>query len=381
MNFRIFTAALVMGFALASFGLFNGLRHEQDDGAATYGSSATMEAAVAVQKPKVVYAQFVAQHQPQTKQTISDIAGRFIAEMNGTDGRAPVKTLGESHQYTLERLQRSPIGAKVAEELTKADIIAHCRWRQSQGVLPQTVMGDITALTSALKYAGSAWDDCENVSEAAILAAKPFLLKHNLLAKSTPRTQRPTDEQKATLEELFARQNLRKRNKIDMVRVSRWQHVSTRRISESCRVHWRDWNWLEQTMLVRNMKDPKRRDKHKVVAMTWDAQALLETWAWEMNERPELRTDEPRILPFNSKSCSARYTMGKKEAGVVGIRLHDDRRDRSTKLVEVDGFSKEEAIVFTGHDSTQVFERTYLNINPSLMRFGPAAKRNAQEQA
>lgn len=338
-----------------------------------YGSSAM---SIAAEKPRVSYAQFVA----QKHLTVAAVIGRFIDEMNGVDGKPGVKQLGSSHQYNLTRVQRAPIGQKLAAELDKGDVIAHCRARKAQGVLPQTVMGDITALTSALKYAGSAWDDCENVSDAAVIAAKPFLLKHNLLAKSTPRTQRPTDEQKATLEALFARQNLRPRNKIDMVKVSRWQHVSTRRISESCRLLWLDWNHAEQTILVRKMKDPKRRDKQKVVAMTWDAQALLETWAWEMNERPELRTDEPRILPFNSHSCSARYTAAKHEAGVTGIRLHDDRRDRSSKLVEIDGFSKEEAIVFTGHDSTQVFERTYMVLDPGLMRFGPAKKRNAQTE-
>jgi hypothetical protein len=64
---------------------------------------------------------------------VRSIIERYIAEMNGLDGRPPVKTLGLSHMYSLRMLQRSPIGAISAPSLTKGDVIAHCRMRKDAG--------------------------------------------------------------------------------------------------------------------------------------------------------------------------------------------------------------------------------------------------------
>jgi hypothetical protein len=120
-----------------------------------------------------------------------------------------------------------------------------------------------------------------------------------------------------------------------MVRVSKWQHASSRRIGESCALLWRLELGEKQTILVRKMKDPKNRNKQKVVALPWDAQDLLYEWAYELDAKPELRNDEPRILPFNSKTCSQRYTKAKKLLGIENLHLHD-----STGAIAAQGSSK-----------------------------------------
>jgi integrase len=260
-------------------------------------------------------------------------------------------------------MQTTSLGPILAAELRKEDIIEYCDERRKK-VCAATVGGDMTCLTSVLKYAGSApkWN-CAGVSESAIKAAHPFLSKHCLIGKSTPRKRRPTAEEKAALEAHFAKQNHHKRTITDMVKVSRWQHASSRRIGESCALLWRDWNPEKQTIFVRKMKDPKNRVKQKWVALPWDAQDLLYEWAYAMDPRD----DEPRILPFNSKTCSQRYTLAKKLLGIVDLHLHDDRRDRGSRLVEEDGHSAEEAIQYTGHDTTDVFEKTYMVLDPAVI--------------
>jgi integrase len=302
--------------------------------------------------------------------TVAALIERYISEMDGG-----IRPLGGSNRITLRRMQRHWLGTKVAAELDKRHVIDYCRERRKD-VCPATINGDLTSLTSVLKYAGSAWEDCENVSDAAISAAKPFLKKHDLLGKSVPRTRRPTADEKQTLEAHFAAQNQHPRTTTDMVRVSKWQRASSRRIGESCALLWRDWLPDERTILVRKMKDPKNRAKRKVVALPHDAQALLFEWAYELDAKPELRNDEPRILPFNSKTCSQRYTLAKKELKIENLHLHDDRRDRGSRLVEEDGYSAEEAIQFTGHETTAIFQRTYMVLNPSLVATkGPVSRR------
>lgn len=319
-------------------------------------------------KPRVSYAEFAATKQPV--RTVTWVIERFIAEMNGTDGKPAVRTLGLSHWYSLKRLARAPIGSVLAPDLNKSDVIAHCRWRQAQNVLPQTVQQDVTYLTGALKYAGSAWDGCEDISDAAVAAAKPFLNKHQLICKSTPRDRRPQLEETARLLAYFGRPQP-KRFRIDMVRMTLWQLRSSRRVGESCRLLWTDWNREDHTILVRKMKDPRNRDKSKVVALPDEAQAML-VEMWETRD-----PNEPRIHPFRAQSVSQAYTMAKKKLGIVDLHLHDSRRDCGTRLVEDKGFSPAEAICFTGHETVAVFERTYLRMKPELLKAGPLSKRMA----
>lgn len=322
-----------------------------------------------MEKPRITYAAFAASQMKYQQGSVAALIERFIKEMES------IRPVGDSHELNLRRIQRHWIGAKAAVQLVKRDIIDFGHERRKT-VCAATVGQDITFLTGVLKYAGSAWDDCADVSDAAIAAAKPFMKKHGLIGKSTPRTRRPTADEKLALETYFAKQNEHARTKIDMVKVSRWQHRSTRRIGETCALLWRNWLPDDQTILVAKMKDPKNRDKKKVVGLPWDAQEMLFELAWEMNAKPELRNDEPRIFPYNKHCCSQRYSLAKNALSIVGLHLHDDRRDRGSRLVEVDGYSKEEAIAFTGHDTTQVFERTYMVLDAALIATkGPASQR------
>lgn len=286
--------------------------------------------------------------------TVAQLIRRFVVEME------TVRPLGDSHRFILKRIQREEIGSKVAAALVKQDLFAHARWRLAEHkVKPATVMHDITALTGVLKYAGSAWEDCEDISDAAIAAAKPFMLKHGLIGKSTPRERRPTPEELDKLLEFYRAQKQHYMTEIDMEAVMLWQWYSAMRIGNSCQILWEDWKREDQTILVRKMKDPKRRGKMKVVALTNQAQAFLV--ALETIRDP----DEPRILPYVSKSCSASYTKAKHVLGIEGLRLHDSRRDRGTRLVEDDGCTPAQAICYTGHETVQVYERTYLRQDPA----------------
>ena len=113
---------------------------------------------------------------------LHELIERFIAEMNGASGPA-VKPLGASHLYCLRRLQRAPIAQKHAESLKKSDVIEHVKARRNT-VCGATALHDITFLRGVLQYAPSAWDDCENVSAAAITAALPLRSSSATLARS-----------------------------------------------------------------------------------------------------------------------------------------------------------------------------------------------------
>jgi integrase len=308
----------------------------------------------------------------QFAQCISVLAG---------DDRTRHEVMVEESRPILKGLQRAPIGRLLAAGLHRKDVIEHCRRRQAAGVLPQTVNQDITYLSVALKYAGSnpEWN-MEDVTHAAVEAAKPYLRAHTLIGNSKPRTQRPTPAQLAALSAYFAKQNRLKRVKTDMVKVLRWQNASAMRIGSTCSIRWLGWSPWDMTMFVPRMKSHKAG---RMVALTNEAQAMLFDLAHEMNEKPELRTAEERIFPYSSKTCSARHTLAKhaleaEHPGIDGIRMHDNRRDRTSRLIEDDGYTPKEATAFTGHTTDQQINRTYAVLDVSkIARLGPAARRIA----
>lgn len=304
--------------------------------------------------------------------TLGQLIGRFIEEMDGANGKLAVRRLGDSHRWTLRRLQRD-IGHVVAQEWKKQDVIAFARSRR-ETVLPGTVTQDLTYLFGVLSYAPSAWEDCEEISAAAITAAKPFLIKHQLVGKSVPRERRPQPEEIERLLDYFKTPPRRgKQRTLDMVGMTLWQLYSGRRVGESCALLWEDWNREDQTILVRKMKDPKGRKKSKLVALPIEAQAYLVALS-------EVRDpSEPRIFPFNKKSVCAAYTHAKKILGIVNLHLHDSRRDCGTRLVEDKGYTPAQAILVTGHETVHVFERTYLKQKPKLFKLGPKGSQPADQ--
>lgn len=306
-------------------------------------------------KPRVLYHEAFACERPKladfTPHTLSWLMQRYIDEM-----QPPMRPIGPSHLYTLRRLQREAICLKPLAKVTKQDVIDHCKERRKK-VKPATVNQEVAYMASVLKYATSAWDDCADVSARVFDDAKPFLKKHNLVGKSSPRSRRPTAEEIERLMAYFEDQNKLMRTKCDMVRVSKWQIASGRRIGESCALLWADWDRENHVILVRKMKDP-RGPKARFAALPKEAQALLCEW-WETRD-----PNEPRILPYRSSTCSARYTLAKKEIGIDGLRLHDSRRECITRLIER-GHTVEQVMLVSRHETPAVLSRTYMVPDPA----------------
>lgn len=299
--------------------------------------------------------------------TVAWLIERYIQEMGEQKTKRPgVKPLGESHVACLRRVCRESFGQLVAKEVTKNDIKAFARFL-GQSVKPPTVNQYLTYISGAFNYAGSEWDECDGLTDGVIRVAKKSLKKHGTIGKSEPRKQRPTDELMAQILAAAAERNKHPKTKIDLVKLEMWQWASSRRLGESCRMTWGWWNRDAQTMTVHGMKDPKRKGKIKTVALTPEAQALLLEWSLE-RKRPD-DPNEP-ILGYNAHSASQASRVIKRQLGVPkgALRLHDSRRDCGTRLVEEKGLTSAQAIGYTGHETTQVYERNYLALNAEKLK-------------
>lgn len=291
---------------------------------------------------------------------LSALIDRYIADMDGVDGLPGLKPLGESHRCTLRVIQKMPVGDKPAAKLTKIDIIEMCKALRKK-VGAATAGQYVTYLRGALTYAGAAWEGCEDISPAPIAAAKALLVKYQLIGKSKPRDRRPTEDELARLRDYFLQQDAEKRTRIKMWPIVEFSLWSGRRIGETCRLRWGDVNGADMTCIVRDMKDPRHKKGN-------DHEFPLLGRAWDIVMAQPRLTDDPneRIFPYNSESCSKRYIDAKKKLGIKNLRLHDNRAETASRLLEGyhggQKYTIPETMVVTGHKTPHILMRTYARL-------------------
>lgn len=322
-----------------------------------------------MEKPRITLAQFRAMQQEKSQYAVGTIAwllGRILEE-RAQPGARPI---GTSQGYIMRALQRSPLGMIALAEIKPVDYLNHCRARIAAGAKPQTVNQDATYLGSSLKYAVEILEvDGAEVAYAALRKAKPQLVREQLIGKSVPRNRRPTPEELDRLLALFGTPPKHPRKGlIPMVPIVKFSYLTSRRISETCRITWSDLDHEKRTCLVRDLKNAKGKGFH-------DSFPLLgEAWDLVMAQP---RVGE-RIFPFNPKSCGAKYTRAKAKLGIVNLRLHDNRRDCLSRLFE-EGYSVPEVQKVSLHRNAAILLRTYTALKPEDLHLGPAARRQAEK--
>lgn len=296
--------------------------------------------------------------------TLAALIERFIVESRQPGARK----LGDSYGYTLRRLQRAPIAAKQHTALKPLDFIDHCKARRASGVLPQTILQDMTALCGVLRHAAEVWE-MPDTGLAAYRKAKPLLMRQQLIAKAQSRDRRPSADEIERLLAHFDEQAKDPRTKVPMRTIVEFSLVSARRISETCRLRWGDVDAEKRLCLVRDLKNPKGKgfnDSFPLLGRAWDL----------VMAQPRRDPNDPdeRIFPYNAKTCIARYVLAKKKLGIKGLRLHDSRREAISRMFE-QGYNVPEVAKLSLHRNPSLLLKTYTSLRPEDLHLGPAAKR------
>jgi GNAT superfamily N-acetyltransferase len=234
--------------------------------------AATME--VVVSKPRVSYSAFkAAQPQPQYQEHSVAFACQWRIDEAGKRG---ARKLGDSMGYTLRRMQREGIGAKLIPDLKPQDLVDHCRERIASGVMPATVNADATTLRSTLRdYVES--NDLSHDWLAVFAKVKHKLRKEQLVGTSHLRDRLPTEDELVLLRAYFAKQNEHPNCITDMVLVLDSLVLTARRISELCRIERQHVNVETTTYMVYDLKNSKGKGYH--------GEAALIEGAWELFEQ------------------------------------------------------------------------------------------------
>ena len=277
-----------------------------------------------------------------------------------------IKQWGRSKQAVLDAWKERDEGQALASEITSSWLIDYCIKRKAEeGASPSTINQDIAFLRSVVSVAHDVLG--VPISMAPFIDARPTLKKLGLVGKGEERDRRPEyDEISAIVECAY---NTRKgpygraHDFCPLDKLIVFQMFSGRRIAETCRILWKDLDRANQRVLVRDMKDPSRKDGNDVlVSIPNEAFAVIES----MTE-----TDE-RIFPYNSRSVCTNFQRVRAKAGYHhtdnfdNLKVHDLRHECLSWLAEKNGLPNEHWDVprlqrVSGHKGWNSLQR-YVNI-------------------
>lgn len=247
----------------------------------------------------------------------------------------------------LLRMRGDSIGNRHAQKLMPMHVIAWMKERNLT-VAPSTAAMDLGYLRSALDYAKQGLG-IEGVSKTPINDAMPILRRQRLIGSSETRTRIPTADETANILALLRQKDPRNLN----AEVIEFQYESGRRIGESCRMIWPNLDKVNRTILICDLKHPRKKAGHNKRAALPDA-------AFEIIMRQDRLTNSPdeRIFKAEASTVGDAYRRSCKTLGIDGLHLHDSRARVVTHLLD-QGYTEPQIMLVTLHDTARMIRARY----------------------
>lgn len=248
----------------------------------------------------------------------------------------PIAPESNTH-YMLAHLDED-LGSERVADLTPQRLAQWAKMRAEQGAGGYTVNMELSALGTAIRHTASFL----NVPLTDVVGmARPLLHYGQLIGGGNRRTRRPTEDE---LSRLLVWLEARNPVVADAVRVAA---ITGLRRGELARIEWADLDELRRAVLVRQRKHPRRIEaRDEWVPLLGDA--------WGIVQR-QPRTDA-RIFPVSRETLTDSVTEGTRALGIPDLRLHDMRREATSRLREL-GFDADARKAVTGHRSDEVHSR------------------------
>jgi integrase len=286
-------------------------------------------------------------------QTIGDLIDRFKLELY------PVKPWGRSKSADLAAL-KAALGDIPAAKLTGRDVTEHFQKRAKSGAGPVTISAQAGYLVSVLRVARTLWH--LDVPLQAALDARTALASVRLIGKSARRDRRVTDGELASLCAYFQKRG----GSLPMTDLLHFCMATAMRISEVCRLEWRDLNETARTILVRDRKHPRDRLGNDQMVPLLDATGFD---ALAIIRRQPKRG--PRIFPYSASTVSTYVTAAVAATGLPDLHLHDIRHEAISRLFEA-GYRIEQVALVSGHRDWSMLKR-YTHVRATDLHRPPAA--------
>ena len=264
--------------------------------------------------------------------TVKEMIERYLLEYE------KLRPLGKTKRATLRAISETWLGKLEDREITSQKLVEYADGRMmNDGIQAQTVGNDLAHLGAVLSVARPAWG--YDIDPMAMPDARKVLRKMGAVTRSKERNRRPTLEELDRLFGYFCEMRDRRKQEIDMVRVTAFALFSTRRQEEITRIKWHALDEARQMVLVTDMKNPGQKYGNDVWCHVPDE-------AWRiMQSMPRVAED---IFPYNSRSISASFTRACQFLEIEDLHFHDLRHDGVSRLFEM-GWDIPKVASVSGH--------------------------------
>ena len=264
--------------------------------------------------------------------TVKEMIDRYLEEYE------KIRPLGKTKRATLKAIGETWLGKLEDKDITSQTLVEYANGRmQKDGIQPQTVGNDLAHLGAVLAVARPAWG--YEIDPMAMPDARKVLRKMGAVTKSKERDRRPTLEELDTILEYFSAMRDRRKQEIDMVRVTAFALFSTRRQEEITRIRWDAMDEARQMVLITDMKNPGQKYGNDVWCHVPDE-------AWRiLQSMPKVANE---VFPYNARSVSASFTRACNFLEIDDLHFHDLRHDGVSRLFEM-GWDIPKVASVSGH--------------------------------
>lgn len=265
------------------------------------------------------------------------------------------KRIGRSKTASLTFLERR-LGRLRVPELDRERLIQFGKERAREGAGPVTLAIDLGYIKTILCHAAAVHGIV--VSTESINLARIALARLGLVGKGDERDRRPTQDE---LDRLIAAFDANPRQQIPLGRIIRFAVATAMRQDEICRVEWSDFDAANKMLLIRDRKDPRRKNGNNqriplLDVSGYDACALLK------EQHAHIGSTLGRIFPYNGRSVGTAFRRQCRDLKITDLHFHDLRHEGTSRLFEA-GFSIEQVALVTGHKDWKMLRR-YTHLKP-----------------
>jgi integrase len=267
--------------------------------------------------------------------TFGQLIARYLNlsdDRNRDYGRGP--DINHSKYELLYRILKDDLAHVDMLSYTSADILAYVR-RRLQTISPATTIKEGSFIRQLLVTARTEW--AIPIDLSPVDDALRYCRQNRLMQTNPHRERRLTADEERRLLDYFAERG----GELPMHDLMLFAIHSTRRLGEICRIRWEDFNPDKKILLVRDVKNPRRKlGNHRWSRLTDTAIAVIQR---------QPRT-EHNIFPYNDRSISRAFLRATRMLGIKNLRFHDLRHEGISRLFER-GYAIHEVALFSLHQS------------------------------
>jgi len=289
---------------------------------------------------------------PDRIKTFADLIDLHIADMHEVK-----KPLRRSKAYSLQKL-KTHLGVLALNKLIRERLIEYGRFRAKEGAGPVTLGSELSYINTVITHAAAVHGI--TISKEPVDLARVALRRLGLVGRGIERDRRPTREE---LDAICGYFDGNTRQLIPIARIVQFAVATAMRQAEICRIRWADVDGRKRTVIVRDRKDPQKKDgNHQRVPLLdltgYDAWALLD-------EQKLVSRNHELIFPYNGRSVGTAFRRATRALGIEDLHFHDLRHEATSRLFEA-GLSIERVALVTGHKDWKMLRR-YTHLKPEIL--------------